>query len=461
MQAKFSLKYATLLVFGELLIRFAYWGIQGVLVLYAITQQHLPRNEAYILYGSFTAASFAMSIIGGYLADKFLGRFLTVSIGIILTVFGNMLIAFGYFTTGLAIVSSGIGIFLPNNVNIFGEYVKDKAPTSEQKAFGYYYSAINFGALLGPVIYGYVYKHFNMDIAFYFAAALALVWWGIVFLNRHNVLARSPNKTTIQVATGIVITALSVIVVLALLHNTQAIRYILVFLGIALCCYYVKIYLKNTTLRHALLQIAAGTIASLIFFSFAFQVGTSLLILGAHHVHNTVLGHQFPSSIYVSLEPLFVVIFSPLVTTLFSRKHLRNWTLFSRSGMGLFVCGISFGLAYILCTDILQEIPLLPFLLVFAIMGLAETIIVPPLFAKIASDLPANLKSTIMGMMYLFFSFSSYTAGIIATNTSSNGSDLSGYTATYSEITIFSLVAAAILILFSVCTATRVGYGKS
>jgi POT family proton-dependent oligopeptide transporter len=450
---------ALLLIFGELLIRFSYWGIQGILVLYAIQQVHLPKSEAFILYGSFTAATFAMSIVGGYIADKFLGRFITVTIGAALVVIGNILITTNILTVGLAIVSSGIGIFLPNNVNLFGEYIKRAAPQIEQKAFGYYYSAINAGALCGPVTYGYIYKHTNINIAFYLAAGLVFAWWLLVFVNRGRLLIENNKKKLKQYIPGILSTMACVILIIFLLHHNTVIQYILVTLGMVLCYYYARIYFKNSSLRLHLVQIAAGMFASLVFFSFAFQVGTSLLILGTNYVNNSVFGHVFPSSAFVSLEPLFVVIFSPIITSIFGKGLFKSWQLTARSCLGLIVCSMAFSLAALLCLHANgSTIPLGLFICIFAIMGLAETIIVPPLFAKISSDLPPHLKSTIMGMMYLFFSFSSYTAGLIATRTSNLASSTSGYVSTYSEIAVASIIAASLLFIIFMATKKRASY---
>ncbi|MEL6366272.1 MAG: oligopeptide:H+ symporter [Pseudomonadota bacterium] len=82
------------LFFAEMWERFSYYGMRALLVLY-LTQHFLFSDEkSAVLYGAYTALVYVMSIIGGVLADRYLGARKAVTFGAILLVLGHFGMAF-------------------------------------------------------------------------------------------------------------------------------------------------------------------------------------------------------------------------------------------------------------------------------------------------------------------------------------------------------------------------------
>jgi POT family proton-dependent oligopeptide transporter len=83
-----------ILFLTEMWERFSYYGMRSLLILY-LTQHFLFSDErSNVLYGAYTALVYVMTIIGGTLADKYLGSRKAVTFGAILLVLGHCGMAF-------------------------------------------------------------------------------------------------------------------------------------------------------------------------------------------------------------------------------------------------------------------------------------------------------------------------------------------------------------------------------
>ena len=83
-----------ILFFTEMWERFSYYGMRGLLIIY-LTQHFLFSDEkSSILYGAYTALVYVMTIIGGTLADRYLGARKAVTFGAVLLVLGHFGMAF-------------------------------------------------------------------------------------------------------------------------------------------------------------------------------------------------------------------------------------------------------------------------------------------------------------------------------------------------------------------------------
>ncbi len=100
-----------LLSFSEIWDRFGYYGIQAMLVLYVTQAYRFSEDQAYELYGAFTALSFALTVAGGLLADYLLGFHRAIFIGAVLMILGNIILIFPgehFLYIGLGLIVCGI-----------------------------------------------------------------------------------------------------------------------------------------------------------------------------------------------------------------------------------------------------------------------------------------------------------------------------------------------------------------
>ena len=146
--------------------RFSYYGMRAILVLFLISSilgeggWGWERAEALKLYAIYTGLVYITPILGGFLADKYLGYRNAIIVGAFLMTLGHASLAFegftdAFFYMGLGLIILGNGFFKPNISSIVGQLYKNQG---KEKDAGYtiFYMGINSGAFLGYFIMCYI-----------------------------------------------------------------------------------------------------------------------------------------------------------------------------------------------------------------------------------------------------------------------------------------------------------------
>ena len=150
------------LAFTEAFERFSYYSMQSLLVLYMVNYLLLPGRAENIagfellgsLYGGLSGQPLASAIFGGLLADRLLGRRLTITIGAVTMSIGHFLMAFeASFLLALIFLILGNGCFKGNIASQVGALYKPE-DLRRATAFQIFYIAINAGVILAPLIAG-------------------------------------------------------------------------------------------------------------------------------------------------------------------------------------------------------------------------------------------------------------------------------------------------------------------
>ena len=154
------------LFFTEMWERFSYYGMRALLVLF-LTSSIMgdnpgwgwPREHALAIYGSYTGLAYLTPILGGYIADRFIGFRWAVIVGSLFMTLGHLSMAmefnpiFMYLGLGLLVI--GIGFFKPNMNSIVSK-MYEKHPEKKDGAFTIFYMGVNSGAFLGMLLCGYI-----------------------------------------------------------------------------------------------------------------------------------------------------------------------------------------------------------------------------------------------------------------------------------------------------------------
>lgn len=152
------------LFFTEMWERFSFYGMRSLLVLFLVSATGIggwdwPRENALALYGTYLALLYLTPVIGGTLADKYLGNRKAIIIGSLIMTFGHASMAiesnafFLYLGLGLLVV--GTGFFKPNMSSFISVLYKD-FPEKKDGAYTIFYMGVNAGAFLGIMLCGYL-----------------------------------------------------------------------------------------------------------------------------------------------------------------------------------------------------------------------------------------------------------------------------------------------------------------
>ncbi|MDB4875419.1 MAG: di-/tripeptide transporter [Gemmatimonadetes bacterium] len=176
-----------LLFITEMWERFSYYGMRAILVLYLVNALKWSTADAANLYGTYTMLVYLTPVIGGYLADRFIGTRRSLVIGSIVIALGHFALAFPgmtMFYIGLALIIIGTGFFKSNVSTMVGQVYRDGDPRRDS-GFTIFYMGINLGAFLGPLVCGGLAQDPRFGWHYGFAAAgvgmivgLIIYLWG-------------------------------------------------------------------------------------------------------------------------------------------------------------------------------------------------------------------------------------------------------------------------------------------
>src|SRR4051794_28986697 len=142
----------TTLFFTEMWERFSYYGMRAFLILYMTAPAAsgglgFADADAASVYGTYTGSAWGASILGGLVADRFLGQYRSVMLGGILITLGHFTLAFHalpFFYSGLALIVLGTGLLKPNVSTLVGSLYDPRDPRRDA-GFSLFYMGINLG----------------------------------------------------------------------------------------------------------------------------------------------------------------------------------------------------------------------------------------------------------------------------------------------------------------------------
>ena len=166
--------------------RFSYYGMRALLVLYLVNKLGYSREHALEVYGLYTGLVYLTPLLGGFLADKVLGRRKAVLIGGILMALGQIFLMFpATLTLALGLLIAGNGFFKPNISTMVGGLYRE-GDARRDGAFTIFYMGINLGALFSPIICGNLGERVSWAVGFGSAAiGMALGLAQFVFGQKH------------------------------------------------------------------------------------------------------------------------------------------------------------------------------------------------------------------------------------------------------------------------------------
>jgi len=180
-----------LLFMTEMWERFSFYTLRALLVLYMagkVSEGGLgwSKSDAITVYGIYMGVAYLTPLIGGYLADRFIGQRTSTMIGAVMMAIGHFFMAFNdifFFYAALSLVALGNGFFKPCLTSILGELYDDAEESQRDGAFSIFYMGINIGGAISGFAAGWALKAYGYDLGFSIAGigmliSLLIFWWG-------------------------------------------------------------------------------------------------------------------------------------------------------------------------------------------------------------------------------------------------------------------------------------------
>jgi POT family proton-dependent oligopeptide transporter len=380
------------LFFTEMWERFSYYGMRALLFLYMVGSVAQPglgfgEKRAGTIYGLYTMSVYLMGIPGGFLADRWLGHRRAVFVGGVIIAAGHFSMAvpsIATFYLGLCLIVIGTGLLKPNVSTLVGTLYTRDDPRRDA-GFSLFYMGINLGAFMAPIICTPLGQQINWHIGFAAAGVgmvLGLVQY--VYGGKYLVAVSEAKASKFE----------------AIAPDAPA--------------------PKTAFTREDWGRIAAAsilTLFALIFWAGFEQAGSSLTLFADRATRLTVFGWNYASGLFQSVEPLFVIIFSPVFAWIWLKLGRKNPSSPVKFTLGLFFLSLSFLL--ILPAAKYYQVHgarVSPLWLVglYFLQAVGELCLSPVGLSMVTKLSPTRIVGFMMGIWFLATALGNYVAGWVA-----------------------------------------------
>lgn len=407
--------YAVLFI--EFWERFAFYGIQATAVIYFIKQFGMLESKANILVGSFFALAYAFMVVGGVIGDRLLGLRRSYFLGLLFLISGYGMLClspkiFGvYLALGLVVV--GNMLFKTNATNYVSRCFEDQDPRLDA-AYTYFYMAINLGSWSSITLAPIVSQEFGYPVGLSMLAlgmVIALISY-FIFLPRlrhsDNQVGTSGKNMWFRMA---VITAIGIVLAFAFswLFRDLVLCRIIMYSASALILIaylYVASRLNHYEARGMYVALML-MLQSVVFWILYIQSATSMTLFALHNVRLSYFGFNIPAGSTQSLDPLFVILMSPILANIYmwrSKKRGRDFPIPGKFALGLISVGLCFmvlGFGIQFFSDTNSQVSIFWLVLAYALYALGELFVSAIGLSMIAQLLPKRFGGFGQGVWFL------------------------------------------------------------
>jgi len=427
------------LFFAEMWERFSYYGMRALLIFYLTKHWLYSDSESGIIYGAYTALVYITPVVGGYLADKYLGQRKAVLFGAVLLTLGHFFMAFegdaafGHddnpvllvFWMALALIIVGSG-FLKANISVIVGQLYPRTDVRRDGAYTIFYMGINLGAALGSLLCGYIGETYGWGYGFglagigMLAGLIVFVWGKPLLLGRGEPpkpLAKGREFSMYGI--GVVLVAICWV----LIQYQSVVGWLLGGFGLVLVSYVIgtAVIKLQPEDRDRILAAMFLILTSIIFWALFEQAGSSLNLFTDRHVDRGGV----PASTFQSINAIYIILLAPIFATLWTvlgRKGIEPSTPF-KFGLGIVQVGLGF-LALVWGANsvgIDVPTPVIFIFLIYLLHTTGELCLSPVGLSAMNRLAPAHMASLIMGTWFFASATGNFAAGLIAAATGAEG----------------------------------------
>ena len=486
------------LFFTEMWERFSFYGMRAILFLYmtkAVAEGGLGWSEEYAgpVYGLYAASVYFLPLIGGWLADRFIGAKRATFIGGVVIMLGHFALAvpkIQFFYLGLVLVAIGTG-FLKSNISAMVGDLYGETDVRRDAGFSVFYMGINLGAFFSPLVCGYLaqsdsFRNFIVGLGFEphnswhfgFAAAGVGMFFGLLqyLIGRKNIatvgLPPSENPRLKNESAGnnfspayltqlgvLVVAAVAIVVISAFYWDastaiTKVLTPVVVVSGlVAVILTGMQDKLSVSDWKRLGVIIVLFTFSTLFWMGFE-QASTSLNAFADKLTITTLFGYEFPSSWLQSVNPIMIIVCAPLIGYLWLKLGERQPSDAIKFAIAL----IFGGLGYVVIAYASSRLGADPenvagskvtfwwLVLLYFCHTIGELCLSPVGLSSMTKLAPAKMVSLMLGVWFLSISLGNYIAGRIA---GAFVADSAVLTSTFTKVALIMMGSGVLLALIS------------
>ena len=452
-----------ILFFAEMWERFSYYGMRALLIFYLTKHWLFDDGPANLIYGAYQSLVFITPLLGGYVADKYLGQRKAVTFGGILIAVGHFLMVFqgsggqsdpaiNIFWLALSFIIVGTG-FLKASISVIVGQLYPRTDGRRDGAYTIFYMGINVGAAIGTILVGYLGETYGWHYGFSLAGfgmvlgLIVFVWGRPLLLGRGE--APDPARLMSRVA-GLrfewilyLIGLVSVAAIWALVRYQAVVGWLLLISGAGMLLYILAVAMRlPRDDRHRIYAIIFLIALNPLFWGLFEQAGGSLNLFTDRHVDRAGV----PASLFQSLNPIYIVLFGPLFAWLWTALARRGLEPSTPAKFGLALLQVGFSFLVLVwgatAVGIQNATPVIFIFLIYLFQTTGELCLSPVGLSAMNRLAPHHMAGLIMGAWFFSTGGGNFVAGQIgaATGAEHAGEGASGAAAKLLVLDVYSTI---------------------
>lgn len=450
----------------EMWERFAFYGMKALLLLYLVKHHLFAQADGTILLGTYAGLAYALPLLGGLLADRYLGMRKAVLFGGLLLVLGQLGMAWtGSPATGatsdtavrdvvaiqimyfsLALIGVGVGFLKPNISTIVGRLYSADDPRRDS-GFTIFYMGINVGAFLSSLIVAYIGEKIGWGYGFalagvMMAVGLAQFVYGQKHLKGHAEPA-DPDMLKAPVFAGLsreILIYLGALVLTVLVwqmlqtridfgpltallggHQVTLTEVVAVVMGAVLYLWFIRLMFSGLSRveKGNMVMLMVLITVSALFWGLYEQTYGPWVLMAEVAMDRSTFGVPWTAGQTTAIGALFVILFSFPFAWLWPKldQAKLNPSYPAKFAWGLLFCGLSFGiLAYAAANPgAAGKVSLWWMILAYAVLVMGEMVLSPVGLSAVTRLSIPGAVGLMMGAWFLFSAFGEIIAGRLGT----------------------------------------------
>ncbi len=468
-----------MLFFAEMWERFSYYGMRAILIFYLTQHWLFSDGKANLIYGGYTALVYITPVLGGYLADRYLGQRKAVLFGGVLLAFGHLFMAFegldgitdaavkqadpaiNVFWLALALIIVGSG-FLKANISVMVGQLYKLTDVRRDSAYTVFYIGINLGGAAGSILVGYLGQTIGWAFGFGLAG-IGMVAGLLVFVIGKGLLKGSgeaPDPAALRrrvmgmpfewllYAAGLFATA----VMWGLIQYQDAIQTLLMISGVGLLGYVLfEAFKLEPHARDRMFAILFLIALNPVFWGLFEQAGGSFNLYTDRFVDRGGV----PAALFQSINSIYIILLGAIFAGLWAflaRRRLEP-SAPAKFALALMQVGLAFLVFVWGANSVGPEIatPVAFVFLFYFFQTTGELCLSPVGLSAMNRLAPKHLASLIMGAWFYMTAVGNFVAGKIGEATGGHDGEMTkeGTLSVYSTIGWWTIGIGVVVLLLS------------
>ncbi|MCQ1061375.1 MFS transporter [Photobacterium sp. ZSDE20] len=416
----------------QMMFGLSFYGVMVILTRFFLEDLNYSEADTMMVVGAFSSIGPLFAIAGGFIADKYLGAYRSLTISYLGFAVGYTLLVMGASTLnvpmsliGIALASYSRGLMSPSYPSLYKRTFQSEEHF--ENAYPVNYSVNNIGALLGQYFFPMIVLILGFNGSFALSGGMAALAFVILLTSRKSLLSvaaemdNQPTGAKNWIAFS-VISASMIGLVFFMFSNMAIGKNIVYAIGAAAIGYFIWLMMKanrsDSLKMGTILIITALTTA---FFVYYGQMMTSMTMVTINTMRGDLFGIiPIAPEASMAMNPLWCIVGGPLVSWTFSSLEKRNinFSTATKVSFSFVLTAIAFGILTMAVYNIGENVIIGPevFLAIHFFQALAEVIVGSLVVAFILSVAPKHIENFSVSLFSVAIALSGIVGAVFSTS---------------------------------------------